>query len=403
MSILRDITPKIEKKMGTDEILLLLGARQAGKTTILKQLQSNAEKEGHSTHYIDLEDPDYLKRLNESPKNLFHLLPLDLTKRQIVFLDEIQYLDDPTRFLKYLYDEYRGKIKLVVTGSSSFYIDQKFKDSLAGRKEIFNIRTLSFREFLRFKGSEDLAASSFANPPLTIREKLILLYKEYMTYGGYPRVVLAPLEEKVDLLRELAYSYVKKDVLESGIRRDDLFFQLIKLLAAQIGQLVNFNEIGATLGISRPMVTHHCLVMERSFHLHFIRPFFRNVRKELTRTPKVYFYDLGMRNFFLQNFKPFDLREDRGGLLENAAFRQFLEFLPLENIHFWRTSQQHEIDFVLGDQRAIEIKVNKDKGEKKNQEVFQGFYPDIPVQTAVLDRESSPIKHAIDVWSLESL
>ena len=123
--------------MDSPESLLLLGGRRVGKTTILRQIQAKLELKNKANFFLNLEDPDYLKLLNESPKNLLKIISPNLRKLNYVFIDEVQYLKNPSNFLKYFYDEYSGKIKLIVAGSSAFYIDQKFTDSLAGRKKYF--------------------------------------------------------------------------------------------------------------------------------------------------------------------------------------------------------------------------------------------------------------------------
>ena len=144
MTIKRDIIKEVENYLKSDEMLIFVGARQAGKTTILKQIKEDIESNGCVCYFLNLEDPQYLSLLDEHPRNLLKIFTLDLEAKSFVFIDEIQYLKDPSNFLKYIYDEYQGKIKLIVSGSSAFYIDKKFKDSLAGRKKIFHVSTLSF-------------------------------------------------------------------------------------------------------------------------------------------------------------------------------------------------------------------------------------------------------------------
>ena len=353
LGIIRDLTAKIEQNLPRDEVALVIGARQAGKTTVLHQVEEIIKKQNHPSHFLNLEDPDYLTLLNQSPKNLFKIFPLDLAHKTFLFIDEIQYLDDPSNFLKYFYDEYKGKIKIIASGSSAFYLDKKFQDSLAGRKKIFNLLTLSFREFLRFKNEVLLSQKDFRNLSLSEREKVSLYFQEYLTFGGYPRVVLASLEEKEEILRELAYSYIKKDIYEANIRQDEVFYKLFSLLASQIGNLVNSSELATTLGISKTAVDNYLYVMQKSFHLRLVPPFSKNLRKELTKMPKVYFFDLGLRNFFVKNFKAYLEREDKGPLLENALFRQLIETYDLEEIRFWRTTQKQEVDFVVGEQLAF--------------------------------------------------
>lgn len=376
VSIIRDITIKSQKYLETDEVLLFIGARQVGKTTILKQLQQDLGKKGEFCRFLNLEDPEYLELLNKSPKNLFKIFSIDLTKRNYIFIDEIQYLNDPSRFLKYLYDEHKGKIKLLVSGSSSFYIDRKFKDSLVGRKKIFNVRTLSFREFLRFKNEIELAGKDFKKLSLFERGKITLFYDEYMIYGGYPRVVLANLDEKKEILRDITYSYIKKDVFEANIKQEEVFFKLLKIFASQIGSLVNASELANTLNVSKTAIDNYLYVMRKSFHLCLVLPYFKNVRKELTKMPKVYFYDLGLRNFLTDNFKPFATRDDKGPLLENAAFRQLLERYDKDEIKFWRTIQKNEVDFVVKEKLAYEVKINPKKFKEKAYKLFLENYPE---------------------------
>lgn len=375
MSIIRDVAIESQRYLDEAEILLFIGARQSGKTTILKQLQEGLEAKNKPCYFLNLEDPEYLDLLNKNPKNLFKILSLDLNDRNFVFIDEVQYLDNPSNFLKYLFDEYKGKIKLIASGASAFYIDKKFKDSLAGRKKIFNVRTLSFREFLRFKNENDLAKKDFGNVGISQKEKISRYYNEYLIYGGYPRIVLAPFQEKSGLLSEIVYSYIKKDVYEAHIRQEGIFYKLLKIFASQSGSLVNASELAVTLGVSKTAIDNYLYVMQKSFHIILLKPFFKNARKELTRMPKVYFYDLGLRNFLVNNFKLFETREDKGALLENAAFRQLVDGYKEGEIKFWRTVSGHEVDFIVGEKSAFEVKVNPKKFKAKNYKAFLESYP----------------------------
>jgi len=373
MSIIRDLTLKIKKYLKKDEILLIIGARQVGKTTLLHQVEEILNKENETVYFLDLEDPDYLTLLNKSPKNLFKIFPFDLKRKSFLLIDEIQYLDNPSNFLKYFYDQYKEKIKLIASGSSAFYLDKKFKDSLAGRKRIFYLFTLSFREFLRFKNEEELSKKDFSNLTLSEKEKIEFYYQEYLTFGGYPRVVLFPFEEKEEILKDIVYSYIKKDIYEANIRSDEIFYKLFKILASQVGNLVNSSELAATLGISKTAVDNYLYVMQKSFHIRLISPFHKNLRKELTKMPKVYFLDLGLRNFLVKNFKSFSEREDKGQLLENALFRQLIEKYDFEEIKFWRTVNKQEIDFIVDEKEAFEVKAKPIK--KRGYKLFLETYP----------------------------
>ncbi|MDD5434683.1 MAG: ATP-binding protein [Nitrospira sp.] len=402
MTIVRSVTEKAKRYLEDDEILLFVGARQAGKTTILRQLESYLKKDRRPVYFLNLEDPDYLGLLNVSPKNLFKIFTFDLSRKNFVFIDEVQYLRNPSNFLKFLYDEYKGRIKLIVSGSSAFYIDKRFRDSLAGRKRIFDVLTLSFRDFLLFKKEDDLADKDFEDLSLSEKEKTGLYYQEYMIYGGYPRVVLAPMEEKIDMLRDIAYSYVKKDIFEANIRQDEIFYKLMKLLAWQAGNLVNASELANTLGVSKTSIDNYLYVMQKSFHITLIKPFYRNARKELTKMPKVYFMDTGLRNFFVDNFKPLNFREDKGALLENIVFRQLLEKYNADEIKFWRTADKHEVDFILKEEKAIEVKTQLTQFREKDYKTFMELYSAIELEVVTFEARKDTVSNhkVIESWKI---
>lgn len=373
----REILKKIEKVLFRDEFIILSGARQTGKTSILLILKNLLEEKEHTCHYFNLENPEHLKLFNNHPFNLFEVIPQKKAK-QYVFIDEIQYLDDPSNFLKLLYDEKRAEIKIIVSGSSSFYIDKKFKDSLVGRKFLFEIYPLNFDEFLVFKKEEKLLEEK--NKKLTIyyQEKLAKLWKEYLTFGGYPKVALAENDEmRKILLEEIGTSYIKKDITDAGIRNSEKYFSLLKLLAGQTGQLVNSQELATILGVAHKTIEEYLYVMKKSYQVAFISPFHKNMRKELVKMPKAYFYDLGLRNFFLDDYSFLKNRTDKGAYLENIAFREFLkEIKDASKIKFWRTQNQKEVDFVIG-KNAYEIKFNSAKQKDKKYVIFKEQYPDI--------------------------
>lgn len=390
MSIYRDITTTAELYLEKPEIMLFIGARQSGKTTILKQLESILQKDNQITFFLNLEDPEFLSLLNQSPRNLLKIFTFDLNSKTFVFIDEIQYLKNPTNFLKFFYDEYQNKIKLIVSGSSAFHLDGKFHDSLAGRKKIFPVRTLSFREFLRFKNENDLFQQDFFKLSLTDEEKIKNYYGEYVIYGGYPKVVLSALMEKKEQLQEIGYSYIKKDIFESGVRQEEIYYRLLKLVAGSSGGMVNFSELASTLGVGIATVQRYFHVLQKSFHISLIRPFYKNVRKEITKMPKAYFYDLGLRNFFAGNFDSFISRADKGSLLETAVYRQLLENYDESEIKFWRTIAHNEVDFVVENKRAFEVKFNTAQFKKEKYRVFLDAYPGIDLRVVAYEIFKSP-------------
>lgn len=373
----RDIFLEIEKIIDRDEFIILVGARQTGKTSALIMLKEFLENKGKESHYFNLENQDYLNILNKHPFNIFDLIPQSKTK-QTVFIDEIQYLDNPTNFLKLLYDEKKDKIRIIASGSSSFYIDKKFKDSLAGRKFLFEIYPLNFNEYLRFNQKDELLKQKNQKLSVYYKKELLELWEQYLIYGGYPQIALVKDNEiKKILLEEIGASYVKKDVWEAGIKNIDKYFALLKILASQTGQLVNSQELANILQISHKTVEEYLYVMRKSYQIAIIKPFYRNVRKELTKMPKIYFYDLGLRNVFLNNYNPIDSRSDKGAYLENIIFKEFLrQTKNIDEIKFWRTQDKNEVDFIVNNE-AFEVKFETKQGVEKKYERFRELYPEI--------------------------
>lgn len=374
----RQILPEAKKWLDKPEYIIFTGARQTGKTSILIMLKNLLEEKGKPVFYYNLENSAYLKLLNKHPYNIFELIPQSKTK-QFVIIDEIQYLDNPTNFLKLLYDERRNQLKVIASGSSSFYIDKKFKDSLVGRKILLELYPLNFDEFLVFNDQNDLLEQKNKKLSVYYRKQLLDLWQKYLTYGGYPKVVLAESDDAQRIiLEDIVSAYIKKDIREAGIRNEDKYFALLKILAQQTGALVNSQELANTLNMAHKTVEEYLYVMKKSYQLAFIRPFYRNARKELTKMPKVYFYDLGLRNLLLNDFDSIDKRKDKGVYLENIAFQEFLrENEDLDKINFWHTQDKKEVDFVIADEGAYEVKFDLKRVKDKKYQQFKKIYPAI--------------------------
>lgn len=379
----RDIESKILENLESDKIILVLWARQVGKTTVLKKISKEIEWKWGEIFFFNLERGEFLESFNQDPSNLFDFIGKTESKKY-VFIDEIQYLKNPTNFLKYLYDEYKWQIKLIVSGSSSFYIDKNFKDSLAGRKVLLEMYTLNFYEFLHFRGHNNfvqILQKWIANMPLVHKKDILSLYHEFMVYGGYPDVVLAlTLQKKKECLEELALSYIKKDIFEAKIEYQEKYFFLLKILANQIGNLLNLHEIANTINLSVSTVENYIYIMRKSYHIATIKPFFSNARKELTKMPKVYFYDTGLRNYFINNFESFDERLDKWALLENLIFKNLTKTHKTDDIRFWRTQNKNEVDFIVNDKNAIEVKANMQSFDPRKYALFVQSYPNIPLK-----------------------
>lgn len=377
------------KHIPKKEFTILIGARQIGKSTILKQLFEDLNQEGEIVYFLNLDRKDILDELNQNPENLFKICPLQQDKKIIVFIDEIQYLDNATSFLKLLFDEYSGRLKIVATGSSAFYIDRQFNDSLVGRKKIFQMGTLDFEEFLLFKGREDLVFEivqlKSKKKTKSIQENLLWGYMdEFMNYGGYPAVVLENgTEEKMELLKEIRDSYIKRDVLESGVSDEGKFYRMLLFLASQSGNLLNVNEISNTLRITNATVENYLYILQKCFHITLVKPFYNNIRKELTKMPKVYINDLGLRNVLINYFSPLEQRADKGAVLENLAFRLLSERYDQDQIKYWRTADGNEVDFVVETSYlkgfAVEVKFNEQDAKPNKYNKFTQNYPDFPL------------------------
>ena len=388
----RQLFTELSNHLSEKECTIITGARQTGKTTLLKQLEAELISKNESVYFFNLEDPEILANLNRHPDNIFTYFTLESDGRTYALIDEIQYLDNPSNFIKLLYDKYSSNLKLVLTGSSAFYIDKKFKDSLVGRKRLFKLYTLDFDEFIYFKTGEmklldELIKIRNNEKYISLkRRELKILFKEFLTFGGYPAVVLAKDEaNKKLLLKDIFHSYLQKDIYESKIKDEKKFYNLLILLAGQTGNLLNMNELSNTLKISVTAVENYIYVLQKSFHIHLIKPYHNNIRKELTKMPKIYFNDLGFRNAILNNYQDIEIRIDKGAVLENYAFIRLRQTFDMEYIKFWRTTSGNEVDFIIDDpgvmrKDAFELKFNDTSFRKAKYRKFTDAYPDYNLQ-----------------------
>ena len=380
----RKLQKTIRPWLDKPDVLVILGARQVGKTSLLTLLEGDLKElwgDSKNIQTFNLEDADHLEALNRDPKYFKEYLILsgaNPKKESVVMIDEIQYLNGPSHFLKYLKD-LEPSVKLIVTGSTSIQI-KKFRDGLTGRKKSFHLFPLDFREFVLFKGAGHLSSvvekfnfkgilsnTTEIDPQriLPFKNDLGSLFEEYTLYGGYPKVVLAKSrDEKLLELQELFKTYELMDVnILFNVGNIQAFRNLFRLMASNIGNLLNVNEVAGTLSIGRDTVKRYLAILENSFILHALPPFHSNVRKELTKMPKLFFLDTGMRNFAVKNFTELSFRPDRGSLFENAVFGELYKDLGvIDQLFFWRTLSKNEVDFILtGDQKvAIEAKLSSD-------------------------------------------
>jgi uncharacterized protein len=385
-SIKRKLFYTVSDHLNDKEFSIITGARQTGKTTLLNQLAESLKQKQEEVYLLTLEDHTILSRLDQHPENLFEFVLRSNEKKQYVLIDEIQYLGDPSNFLKLLYDKYHPFLKIIATGSSAFYIDRKFKDSLAGRKQLFELYTLSLDEFLLFRTGTDILQEelkrirTFNSYTSSMRRELDAYFGEYLTFGGYPGVVLADTpEKKGEKLKELLYAYLKRDISESNIQDQEKFYHLMLLLAQQTGSLVNVNELSKTLKLSVTAVENYLYILQKCFHIHLLRPFYRNLRKELIKMPKVHFQDLGLRNALINQFNPIHTRLDKGAVIENYAYIRLREIFDNEAIRYWRTTGGQEIDFITSNGpesgNGIEIKFDAESFNPLKYNNFREAYP----------------------------
>jgi hypothetical protein len=379
MVIPRELKERVVPWLTRDEIILIIGSRQVGKTTLLKLILE--EISAKQKAYFDLEDLGMLDICNTGPENFVNYLRIsgyDIGKKIVVALDEIQYLKNPSNFLKMIHDHYPS-LKLIVSGSSTLDIKKKFTDALTGRKIVFELDTLSFREFLHFRGQgaagikknigsvADTIDGRF-NPSISLAERDLGPYMlEYLVWGGYPKAArVDDAELRSGILNEIYSGYVRRDIKDIA-RIDDIFAfnNLLKLLSTQAGNLVNINEIAATIGINALTVKKYLFLLENTFIISLLRPYYRNKRKELSKMPKLYFHDIGLRNTILSNFNAVEGRVDAGVLLENFVFTELKKrYRVNEEFFYWRTLAGAEVDFVLnlsGRIIPVEVKATRMK------------------------------------------
>jgi uncharacterized protein len=358
------------------EVLILVGPRQVGKTTIVKRLFPEAQ-------YLNV-DLDPVKNTLDTYDTAPYRRILQPNVKTII-IDEVQRLKDPGRAIKIIYDQ-MPEYQLVVTGSSAFNIKNKTSESLAGRKITYQLFPLTLSEFLTQQDLEpDLSYSPFTQ---IIENKLpqdiIKIYDhravldQIMLYGLYPAVLNTALDSKY--LYEMIDSIIFKDLDEfSLLENKSAAIALLKLLAHQIGSLVNYNELSNRLGIDAKTVKRYIELFEQSYIIFTLKPYSTKKRDEIGKMPKVYFYDLGLRNALIENFQDIKLRNDSGALFENFVISELYKYNSYGNFgyhfNFWRTKSGSEVDLILNktNEELIAIEI-KSRSGRLNQ-AFKNRYP----------------------------
>jgi len=330
------------------EITVLVGPRQSGKTTILKRLESELRAGGRKTLWLNLDFEDDFRHV-ASQGALLQKIQLELgSGGGVVFIDEIQRRENAGLFLKGLYDQ-GLPWKFVVSGSGSIELKEKISESLVGRKRLFELSTVSFGEFADFRTGyryTDRLRDYFCTEP----SKTDQLFREYLMYGGYPRVVLADThQEKLATINEIFRSYLEKDIVYLlRVEKSESFSNLVRVLATQSGKMVSYSELSATLGLSLATVKLYLWYLEKTYIIDKVTPWYTNIRKEITKAPVYYFRDIGLRNFAAGSFGALSDSE-AGFAFQNVIHAMLKERFPLADstIHYWRTKDKAEVDFVL--------------------------------------------------------
>ncbi len=347
--IKRKLLPELIDHLPQKEMSLIIGPRQAGKTTLMEMLKAHLEIKGERTLFLNL-DIEWDRPHFESQASLLKKIELELgQQRGYVFIDEIQRKDDAGLFLKGLYD-LKLPYKFILSGSGSLELKQKIHESLVGRKRLFELSTITLGEFINHK-TEYRYEEKLVDFLAMEKDRAQQLLNEYMKFGGYPRVIMAAEQrEKLRLIDEIYRSVLEKDIAYLlKLDKPDVFSSLIKILAAQIGQLMNYSELASTLNVSFPTVKNYLWYAQKIFIVDLIAPYARNVRKEISKSPVPYFWDLGFRNYSLGLFGHLESPVEGGFVFENLVFLLLRQKLRLKaaKLNFWRTKDKAEVDFVI--------------------------------------------------------
>lgn len=338
--IKRFILENLKNEIKQPEVTILLGPRQVGKTTILKELQKYAKKSGYTTNFFDLEQPQVLAEFNRSNQEIINKIR---ESGQIIFIDEFQYIQNASKIFKAIFDS-NVKTKIICTGSSSLEIHKHLRESLAGRKFIFHIYPLEYSE-------------------IKTSHKTYLL-EEYLKYGGMPGLTHTDSQErKQQMLSELLSSYILKDI-KSLIKEENIraFNHLLYLLAERQGSTISVSSLSNQIRLSSKAINRYLDILEETYVNFRVYSYSTNLGNELKKSCKTYLYDIGIRNTLLKDFSDISKRPDKGILAESYVFLKLRANLaPNMEIKFWRTKDGDEIDFILLKNRKpipIEVKSN---------------------------------------------
>lgn len=374
MDIKRNITTNITQHLKAKEITIIVGARQVGKTTLLKAIKKDLDAIGENTIFFNLDIQSH-QQYFQSQQALLKKIALEFDEQSAyVFIDEIQRKENAGLFLKGLYDS-ELPYKFIVSGSGSLELKEKIQESLAGRKRLFEMYPVTFEEMVHFKTAykyEEKLSAFFEIES----EKATQLLHEYLNYGGYPRIVVeTSVQEKRLLLDEIFSSYLEKDITSLlSLNRPDAFVLLIRLLADRVGSQISFSQLSIETGISLPTVKKYLWYAEKTFITKRVLPFFRNAKKELIKSPELFFVDLGLRNYAINQLGQIGQPYNTGMVFENFIFQLLQEKAKRYGwqVKYWRTKDKAEVDFII-DKGREQIPVEVKYQHLKNNNVSRSF------------------------------
>jgi len=362
------------------KISLILGARQTGKTTLLKQLHLGLSKTNKCL-FLDLDVLSNYEKVSTFEKLLNTLKVDGYVENQkdffFLFLDEFQKYSSMTKIMKNVYDNL-GNVKIYASGSSSVTIKDQIQESLAGRKRVTELFPLDFEEFLWFKQKDKLAKnisniSKLKGDSLysSLKEYYALL-EEFLIFGGYPEVALkSTKEEKMEVLSSIFDLYVKKDLVEYlNMEKILETKKLIEFLAVNNGQKIKYDNLSAITSLKFNEIKRQIEILRETYIIEILRPFYTNKNKEIVKIPKMYFIDNGVRNFFINNFNELTLRNDSGFLFEEFVISELLK-KGTRNLKFWQDKNGNEVDIIIEGANLIPIEV-KFKQNLKSED-FRGI------------------------------
>ena len=361
--IKRTIEQQIEAMTGNQKAVIVMGARQVGKSTLLETLLGGRS----DVMWMNGDDPDVHQLFEQMTSTRIRTL---LGDKRILVIDEAQRIADIGLKMKLVTDQVKD-VQIIATGSSSFELASKVNEPLTGRKREFRMFPLTFGEVVNHTNLLD--------------ELRLLPHR--MVYGYYPEVVCNPGNEH-PILKELSDSYLYRDILSlDGISKPDKLIRLLQALSFQIGSQVNYSEVGRLVGIDPKTVERYIDVLEKSYIIFRLGSFSRNLRNELKSSRKIYFWDLGIRNAVIGNLSQVENRTDAGALWENFCIAERMKQLSYRGSFaqswFWRTQQQKEIDYIEeedGQIKAFEFKWNDRNATTRIPLAFATAYPDAAFQ-----------------------